>query len=555
MALFSNKSLIIGTFLLVCFIAFIWILGADASIRVHDNLDANIAWYKSLADQHLLFADSYTPNRIVMDAPRIAFGSEWSLVAWLYVWFPPMVAYNFNLSIMAVVAFIGTYLFTKETLQLSSKISPIIALTFAFLPFLFTAGISVAGQPLLFWSFAEILKKQRLFKHTWGHWLLFFLYPFYAIFIISGLFTMVFMVIYLAVNYFQKNKNINYFAGIICLFLLSITAIFVDYRLFLDVLSPANFTPHRVEFVQGNTFLECLKATKNSFLTGQNHFPVFHTYLILPTVFVYLGYGLIKSKFDRKIFLFLVILVAIALIDGFWNYVGFEPIKNKITVLKIIQFDRFYSLYPILWTTVFVLIIRDLSPKIGLVLASCQVLIVLFFNQTTHDFVQKVLFKKDYISYREFYAEDLFSKVKKVLKYDKDFNSKVGMIGLHPTMAQYNEIATVDGYVALYSLAYKHEIQAIIQAELNQNKFIKTYFEQWGSRCYLFDNEAITTGNGITKNQKCCTNSLDFDYEELKQMNCNYLLSAVEIKHPSKQLKLLSKVEDANWRIWIYEII
>ena len=179
----------------------------------------------------------------------------------------------------------------------------------------------------------------------------------------------------------------------------------------------------------------------------------------------------------------------------------------------------------------------------------------MFSYQAVNDLAKKILFKKEYVSYREFYAEDLFSKIKKVLNQDKSIKPKVGMIGLHPAMAQYNEIPTIDGYVVLYSLAYKHQIQEIIQAELNHNKFIKTYFEQWGSRCYLFDNEAVTEKNGITKNQKCCTDSLAFDFVKLKQMNCNYLLSAVEVKHLSPQLKLLSKVEDSNWRIWIYKIV
>ena len=551
MPLVSNKSLIISTLVLVCFLVFLWILGEDASIRVHDNLEANIAWYKSLADQHLLLAESYTPNKTVMQAPRIAFGSEWSLIAWLFVWFKPMVAYNINVTLMSLIAFIGTYLFTKDTLKLSPKIAPIIALTFAFLPFWFSAGLSSAGQPLLFWSFWAVLKKDN--QKAWGHWFLFLLFPFYSSFILSGLFMIALMAGYLLYN-FLKKENINYLAGILCLIILSLLYVLVEYRLFLDILQATGFISHRVEFVQGNTFTECLKATKNSFIGGQNHFPVFHTYLILPAVFLYLIYAIINSKTKKIILFCLLILAGIAIIDGFWNYTGFESFKDKLPILKAIQLDRFYSLYPMLWTLVFVLIIKGLSSKIGLVLAVIQVLIVLFSNQAVNDLTKKILFKKDYISYREFYAEDLFLKVKNVLQQDKTTQVRVGMIGLHPAMAQYNQIPTIDGYVVLYSLAYKRKIQAVIQPELNQNKFIKTYFEQWGSRCYLFDNEAITAGDGITKNQKCCTDSLAFDFVKLKQMNCNYLLSAVEVKHLATQMKLLSRVEDANWRIWIYKI-
>jgi hypothetical protein len=307
--------------------------------------------------------------------------------------------------------------------------------------------------------------------------------------------------------------------------------------------------------MQGNTFAECLIAAKNSFLGGQNHFPSFHTYLILPLVCFYIFYGFVKQKKLVTIVLCLIILGIIAIIDGFWNFAGFETLKDKLPILKAIQFDRFYSLYPILWFGVFVLIIRELSKKIAIALASIQVVIVLFSNQLVGDYIKKTTTGREYVSYREFYAEDLFSKVKTVLKRDKNPNKRVGMVGLHPAIAQYNQIPTIDGYAVLYPLAYKHQIQAIIQPELNQNKFIKNYFEHWGSRCYLFDNEAVISGDGILKKQKCCTEKLDYNFEKLKQLKCGYILSAIEVKHPSEHLKLLSMVEDTNWRVWIYKIL
>lgn len=554
MPFFLNKSFIISFLSLLIFCGFIMFLGEDASIRVHDNLEANIAWYKSLADQDLLLATSYTPNETVMQAPRIAFGSEWSLIAWLFVWFKPIVAYNLNVILMSLVAFVGTYLFAKDTLKLSPKIAPFMALGFALLPFWFSGGLSSAGQPLLFWSFDRILKKHN----SVVDWIIFLLFPFYSSLILSGLFMMVLMVGYLGLSFLKKERKIAYDKGIISLIILTIGYILVDYRLFLDIIkigTPAGFTPHRVEFVQGNTFSECLKAAKNSFIGGQNHFQSFHTYLILPLVFFYLIYGFFKQKKLVVIVFYIVILGIIALIDGFWNFAGFETFKDKLPILKAIQLDRFYSLYPILWFGVFMLIIRELPVKISIALASVQVVIVLFSNQLVGDYIKKTIHGRDYVSYREFYAEDLFSKAKTILKQDENPNKRVGMVGLHPAAAQYNQIPTIDGYVVLYSLAYKHQIQSIIQPELNQNKFIKNYFEQWGSRCYLFDNEAVISGDGILKKQKCCTESLDYNFEQLKKLRCGYILSAVEVKHPSEHLKLLSKVEDTNWRVWIYKIL
>ncbi|AFK04287.1 hypothetical protein Emtol_3154 [Emticicia oligotrophica DSM 17448] len=553
--LFSvNKSLIISFFLLLCFFAFLIFLGEDASIRVHDNLEANIAWYKSLADQHLLLASSYTPNETVMQAPRIAFGSELSLIAWLFVWFKPIIAYNINVVLMSLIAFIGTYLFTKDSLKLSPKIAPLVALAFALLPFWFSGGQSAAGQPLLFWSFDRILKKH----HSLLEWTIFLLFPFYSSLIIAGLFMMVLMVAYLGLKFLTNDKRIAYKEGIFALVILTVGYVLVEYRLFLDILkigTPTGFTPHRLEFIQGNSFSESLKAAKNSFLGGQNHFPSIHTYLILPAAFLYSIYAFFKRKTLATILLCLLILAGIALIDGFWTYEGFETFKDSIPILKAIQLDRFYSLYPILWFSIFALIIREIPIKFALVLGAAQVILVLFSNQVFGDFIKKNIHGRDYVSYREFYAESLFSRVKAVLQNDSKTTPRVGLVGLHPAVAQYNQIPTIDGYVVLYSLAYKHQIQAIIQSELNQNKFIKDYFEKWGSRCYLFDNEAIISGDGILKTQKCCTKSLDYDFVKLKQLKCGYIISAVEVQKPSVHLKLLSKVEDANWRVWIYKVL
>lgn len=42
--------LLMALFLLLLYVSPLFILKEDAHIRVHDNLDSNIAWYKVLAD-------------------------------------------------------------------------------------------------------------------------------------------------------------------------------------------------------------------------------------------------------------------------------------------------------------------------------------------------------------------------------------------------------------------------------------------------------------------------------------------------------------------------
>ena len=48
----------------------------------------------------------------------------------------------------------------------------------------------------------------------------------------------------------------------------------------------------------------------------------------------------------------------------------------------------------------------------------------------------------------------------------------------------------IDGYSNNYSLEYKHEFRGIIEEELEKCPAMKGYFDDWGSRCYLFTEES-----------------------------------------------------------------
>ncbi|MDF2904543.1 MAG: hypothetical protein K0S25_2181, partial [Bacillus sp. (in: firmicutes)] len=52
----KEKFLICLAFLIIIiYLSPLFILGENAHIRVHDNLDSNIAWYKVLAKSGMLF--------------------------------------------------------------------------------------------------------------------------------------------------------------------------------------------------------------------------------------------------------------------------------------------------------------------------------------------------------------------------------------------------------------------------------------------------------------------------------------------------------------------
>jgi hypothetical protein len=46
---------------------------------------------------------------------------------------------------------------------------------------------------------------------------------------------------------------------------------------------------------------------------------------------------------------------------------------------------------------------------------------------------------------------------------------------------------TLDGYWSNYPLSHKHAFREIIADELEKSPALKSYFDDWGSRVYLFN--------------------------------------------------------------------
>ena len=80
----ERKQILFALLVIVLYLSPLFILGENAHIRVHDNLDSNIAWYKVLSESGELFGaiDAKIPQ-IMNGLPRNAFGSEFSIIVWL----------------------------------------------------------------------------------------------------------------------------------------------------------------------------------------------------------------------------------------------------------------------------------------------------------------------------------------------------------------------------------------------------------------------------------------------------------------------------------------
>lgn len=106
-----NKWIWLGCLILLAYLSPYVIYGEDVHIRVHDNMDSNIVWYKVLAESGSIFTLTDVQLPYAIDGlPRSALPSAFDAALWLYVLFEPITAYTISQTIMRFAAFFGMYL-------------------------------------------------------------------------------------------------------------------------------------------------------------------------------------------------------------------------------------------------------------------------------------------------------------------------------------------------------------------------------------------------------------------------------------------------------------
>jgi hypothetical protein len=159
-------------------------------------------------------------------------------------------------------------------------------------------------------------------------------------------------------------------------------------------------------------------------------------------------------------------------------------------------------------------------------------------------------------TFKQFFAVKEFQQIKAYI--GKPVSSyRVVSIGMHPDIAQYNGFYTLDTYNNFYPLSYKNQFRKIIAPELAKNATIRTYFDNWGGRCYVFTAE-LGRHYMFGKHSKKTIKHLQINTKVLKQMGGEYVLSAVKIENaPAAHLKLLHVFDqkEAYWRIYLYKVL
>lgn len=549
----ESKYIILSLLVISVFVSPYFILGDDAHIRVHDNLDSNLAWYKFLAESGQIAGSAETViPQVINGLPRNALGTEFSLIVWLYVWFPTMIAYGISQAITRFFAFLGMYLLLKDHFITSRERTLILigtALAFALTPFWPSGMLSTLGMPLALWAFLHI----RQGNGKWSHYLTLTLLPFYSSIVLGFFFFLSAMgLLWISDAIRQKAFNWRFLIAIVYM-----TAVYLitDYRLVYSFLFDSEPNSRDEYFHARLSFFDSVRLTFKNFIFGHTHVMTVHTFIILPVIIAAMLIVWKHRRWEKeRIFVFLFLLnFLLSAWYAFWFYKGWVPLTERFHFLDTFNFARYHFLRPLIIYILFAVGLRilweeKLFQKTVPFLIGAQIILLLFSNE---EIVQS---KKPSVS--EFYAEKQFEAIKDHIGKPQS-SYRIANIGLHPAIAQYNGFYTLDTYNNFYPLRYKHQFRKIIENELEKNQQIRTYFDEWGGRCYLFTDE-LGKHYMFKKNSKKRIKNLDINIEPFKQMGGEYIFSAVPIDNAiENDLKLdaIFTSDASAWKIYLYQVV
>lgn len=550
-------AIVFACLLIALYVSPLFILGPNAHIRVHDNLDSNIAWYRVLVQSGQWFGSLNSKvNQVINGLPRNTFGTEFSGIVLLHALFPSMQAYAISQTITRIFAFVGMYLLLRTHLVKDRSTWPIrvfVSLAFALTPFWPSGMLSTMGHPFALWAFLNIRER----RHTWREWLTLGLLPLYSSLVLGFFFFLVGVcVLWLRDFIIRRNFNLVFLGSIA---FMTVVFLLVDYRLLSSLVLTEEPTSRNEFFSSYFSVKQSIKHTFLNFIYGHNHVETLHTKVILPlTLLVLVLIAVIRLR-DRTSRLFLLLLginFALSAWYAFWFNTWWGPLKEQFSILTTFNFARFHFVRPLIIYVGFAvacLILWRMQRLLKWIVIGALSLQLIVLFRANDEIVHRKLHSP---TFRQFYAVEQFAAIKQAIGLPQN-SYRVASIGLHPAVAQYNGFYTLDTYNNYYPLAYKHHFRLIIANELDKNVILKKYFDNWGGRCYIFVDE-VGKKYDYRKNSKKRIQQLDLNTEVFKEMGGRFFFSTLPImNNEENDLRLMGIFDDdqSAWRIYVYEAL
>lgn len=565
--------LILGLAMLQIAMFTLW--GEHSFVAIHDNLDLFVAHNKIMKNQGIFFGNGHEAL-FLGGVSRNLLGSEFSLYNILYYLFKPYIAYVTGYFLKILIGFFTFLLLIKEIykdeFERYKSLAYLVAAAFSVIPVFPAYGIAFVSVPLVVYLLIKIHKEHKLIFY-----LPLFLYPLLSYFSYFGIFILGYMV--LAFLYlWGKEKEFPLLLGG-AIVVLALGYVVWEYRLFLEILYSDTITIRESMAKMDVSLGQMLKDTIMVLFNPGFHAQSSHQYWILPAVIwamIWLNAGYLKEKNYKAIckspinLTFLFILFN-CLVYGLYELkVVQELVETILPPLKGFQFNRTIFFNPFLWYVLFFLVLKELYDRFynhGIkkmcihVMAVGGIFVCMFFPQVYNDFYSNCYHHayeilkgvpSTQLSFKEFYSEELFASIKEEIGYEGEWSAAYGM---HPAVLQYNGIATLDGYLGLYSEEYKQQFGKLIAPALEgSEEFYHTFWDS-GIRAYLYSGAGENTYQPL-KQLNISDTKLYLNAEVFREMEGSYIFSRIAISN-AEELGLKLKGEythpSSPYTIYIYE--
>lgn len=545
------------------------ILGEDSLIQYHDQLDGEVVG--NIYQAKYLFSESDVILEFMNGTEKSSLIPTMPLAVLSYAVLPPFWAFVAIQGLVMIIAFVGMFYCMRKVIE-NEEISFLVAIVFACLPINAIYGF-VLWIPMGIICFYQLYKGKYIIAALLGV----IFYGGASSLVAIGYVCIAFTILTLFWLLYKDKKLPKFFLlGIIAL---TLTYIIINIDLILQVLGLVEgFVAHREEMILNSQ--PFWSTFWNQLIVGGEHILDYHGPILLLSTIVLLvgGVGIYHKKFTEQykklyhLLAFLYILnILIALFVAFWRCEAIVALRTQIGgVFVSFQLDRFYWITPTFWylmlgiSLLFVfcgLKNRSKTKLLVMVFASLIFLavtvLVLKESHMRRNF--QVVLNREYasISWKDYYAEDLFDEIDEFIGRDKE-GYRVVSLGMPPATALYNGFYCLDGYSNNYPLSYKHEFREIIENELEKNDYIRGRFDDWGNRCYLFSAEDV--GYFMQEKGTFYYQNLDLNTDKLAQMGGEYLFSASYIVNAEdNDLVLLREepfeTEDSYWNVYVYQVV
>lgn len=555
-------------------------LGENSFIPIHDLLDYEIPWRFFLAESGKMFSMGAVIPQVMNGLPREFLGSGFNFPTILFLFLNPFVSYTVSQVFVHAIAFWGMYVLLEKYIPKENKTNAPFwsALFFALLPFNATYGLSCAGIPFLLNAILSIVNSSRQKRD----WLTVALFPFFSIFIFSGIFILFLLSIAVLFTFWQK-KHWQLYLKILMVFLVS--TVIAEHQLIWTFLF-SEIANHRSLWIPGQSehwrhttadWGKALEVTWGFFQNDQEHFPAFGYGIIeLSLLFsvVSLVWKKLRMNFLLRVVRYITVLILIfsfSYTPQSWPFIS--DVMLKIKFLTTFN-PRFYVLIPPLLYLNFGFILAFLwSQKNHWKFLGTLALLIhaywfswyiksgnyfayenirLLMNQET-----KTEVTDNILTYKKFVSSDLFEKIK--IDLGPEYASKkIASLGLFPAIAQLNGFSTLDSYQTMYPLAYHQQFRKIISPELEKSDLLKNYYDRWGNRCYLLSSQ-LGINFFISKNNEWARKGIEFYFDPaaFKEMDGEYVFSAVPIINADQiNLKLFKSYTNSNsfYSVYVYQL-